>query len=311
MCAALPIDSWRRAALGLGILCAATGLASGGEPANGNGPQSAKLSILVIDGLTLPSRQVERSFSVPGILTSRPVEVGQFVAEGQLIAELDTELEKVSVRTSRLRAESPHEIRAAEVDEMLKNEDLERKRELSLRDSVSNWELRQAELALELARARHGVVRSQQRIFEEELARDEALLTQRQAKAPFAGWIWRTYREEGEAVDARQPVVMLVALDPLWVEVNVPAEHAGGIRPGQEAGVTVLGQVRSAVVGSVEPVVDAGSATFRVRIVVPNQDHAIVAGVSATATIALTGVSPAASGTQAKLMYSAPADGKP
>ena len=71
----------------------------------------------------------------------------------------------MSVRTSRLRAESPHEIRAAEVDEMLKNEDLERKRELSLRDSVSNWEFAQAELALELARARHGVVRSQQRIF--------------------------------------------------------------------------------------------------------------------------------------------------
>jgi multidrug efflux pump subunit AcrA (membrane-fusion protein) len=44
------------------------------------------------------------------------------------------------------------------------------------------------------------------------------------------------------------------------------------------------------VVGSVEPVVDAGSATFRVRIIVPNEDHKIVAGVPATAAITLASI---------------------
>ncbi len=270
----------------LGVLCAAVRAAAGAEPP-GDAPKLPPDTI-VVDGLTLPSKQVEQAFPVPGILTSRPVEVGQSVASGQLIAELNSDLEKVSVRASRLKARSPHEVRAAEVDETLKKEDLERKRELALRDSVSHWELRQAELAFELAQARTQVVQLQQRVYEEELARDEAMLAQRQARAPFAGWVWRTYKEVGEAVDARQPVVLLVALDPLWVEINVPAEHAGRIRAGQEVTISVAGQVRGALVGSVEPVVDAGSATFRVRIDVPNSDHAMVAGVPATATLTLT-----------------------
>jgi RND family efflux transporter MFP subunit len=260
---------------------------AGAEVPDASRPGSSASTTLVIDGLTLPSRQVELAFPVPGILTSRPVEVGQFIPEGRLVAELNTELERAGVRISRLKAEAPHELRSAEVDEVLKKEDFERKQDLSRRDSVSPWELRQAELAYELARARTQVVRSQQRVFEEQLARDEALLTQRQAKAPFSGWIWRLYKEPGEAVDALEPVVRLVALDPLWVEVNVPAEHAGRVEPGDEVVVTALGRVRNGVVGSVEPVVDVGSGTFQVRIVVPNGDAAMVAGVPATATIGL------------------------
>jgi RND family efflux transporter MFP subunit len=235
-----------------------------------------------LEGLTRPSKQVELALRVPGILARRPIEEGQQVKAGQLIGELNSKLEEATVRISRLKAESEYEIRAAEATETMKREELDRQHDLLDKNATSKWELRKAELAHQLAKVEAEAARFQQELAKELAKRDEVLLVERQFTAPFAGWIWRTFKEEGEAVDKLEPIAVLVQLNPLWVELNVPAARFGRILPGQSATVTVGKESRGAKVIGIDPLVDAGSSTFRVKVELNNADGTFVAGVPAS-----------------------------
>jgi len=266
-------------------LCAS---AAGEEQDNAPAPPGKQTS-LEFQGLTRPSQQAELTLRVPGIITQRPIEEGQEVEPGQLIAALDSAPEEAAVRISQIRAENASEVRAAEVNETRRREELDRQRKLVAGDSTSAWELREAELAFEFAEAQTETARRQREQRKQELIRNQALLTRRRLSAPFGGVIWRTPKEVGEAVsvDEREPIAVLVCLDPLWVELNLPAKYFGRIAPGQNGTVTVQEHVRTANVICVDPLVDSGSSTFRVRLELANEDLAFVAGVPASVHLEL------------------------
>jgi multidrug efflux pump subunit AcrA (membrane-fusion protein) len=86
--------------------------------------------------------------------------------------------------------------------------------------------------------------------------------------------------QEGERVEDR-PIVRVAQLDPLRVELVMPAARWGSVDRGDV--VTLLpdlpgGGKLMAKVTHVDKTLDAASNTFRVRLALPNPDYKVPAG---------------------------------
>ncbi|MHC4695894.1 MAG: efflux RND transporter periplasmic adaptor subunit [Planctomycetota bacterium] len=240
------------------------------------------------EGLTRPSKDVDLVLRVPGVLAEMPVTPGQRVKTGDLIAALKSDLEEASLEIARLKAESDHHIRVADVNKKFKETELKRLQELGQTQAASRYELDEALVEVELAEVESEATRFEKQLLIHEFERAQLVLAERRLLAPFDGVILRTLKEVGEGVDELEPIAILVKLDPVWVECNLPAVLFGEITVGQPAGAQVAGRSRAGKVVAVDPLVDAASDTFRVIVEVPNADGAIVGGVTATALFAPT-----------------------
>lgn len=81
-------------------------------------------------------------------------------------------------------------------------------------------------------------------------------------------------------------MLKIADLGTLYVEVLVPIREWRNIRPGQMATVLpepAVGGRYEATVLSVDPVFDAASGTFGVRLELPNPDFALPAGIKCLA----------------------------
>ena len=95
----------------------------------------------------------------------------------------------------------------------------------------------------------------------------------------------------GRAVRAEyvgeDPIMKIACVDPLYVEVVVPAEKFGVVKKGVKAGVTLdfpkPGKYNASVI-IVDRVIDAASGTFGVRLILPNPDYLLPAGLKCMVT---------------------------
>jgi HlyD family secretion protein len=97
-----------------------------------------------------------------------------------------------------------------------------------------------------------------------------------------------------ESGSGRKPVLKLAQIDPLRVDIVLPAALFGQIKPGQKATVTaqVGGGRHEAAVKAVDKVIDAASGTFVARLELPNAKGDVPGGARCSADI--DGVSPPA-----------------
>ncbi len=85
----------------------------------------------------------------------------------------------------------------------------------------------------------------------------------------------------GERVD-EEPILKIAQIDPLRVEVILPASLFGSVTVGMRAAVVPEfpgDKVHVASVEIVDRIVDAPSGTFGVRLELPNPDHGIPGGL--------------------------------
>lgn len=163
------------------------------------------------------------SFKVPGTIIERPVGVGDRVALGDLLAELDPtdyrlSLEDAAAGLRRARAEARNADAA-----------FRRVRELYENGNASRTEYDAARTGAESAAS--AVVSAEKR---HELAQRQLDYTQ--LRAPAAGAIASVEVEVGENVQAGQPVVMLVTTGRgLEVEITMPEGLIAQVHSGEAA----------------------------------------------------------------------------
>jgi len=268
-------------------------------------------------GLTRPSRDVDLVLRVSGVLADLPVTPGQAVKEGDLIAELRSELERQSLDIARLKAESDHDIRLAETAQKLRQTELNQLEELESKEAASKWEVETTRVEVELEAVKAEAARFKKQLAELDYRREQLLLAERKLLAPFDGAILRTLKEAGEGVADLEPIAVLVRLNPIWVECHIPPDLFNQVRVGAKAVVRMndatlaskktrvdmlpneaapafksarqealpdeaaVPVTREGIVVAADPLVDAASSTFRVIVEVPNGDGAIVAGALA------------------------------
>lgn len=78
----------------------------------------------------------------------------------------------------------------------------------------------------------------------------------------------------------------LAQIDPLRVELIIPAEHFGKINPGMKVNIFPEHQNDKAFLATftvVDQLIDSASGSFTVRMSLPNSSNELVAGVNCIA----------------------------
>jgi multidrug efflux pump subunit AcrA (membrane-fusion protein) len=86
----------------------------------------------------------------------------------------------------------------------------------------------------------------------------------------------------GEHVYEQTPILTLAEINPLFVELVVGAQYYKQFKVGMTAQVRLsepVGGTYTVRADVVDPVIDPASNTFRVRLVLPNPNNAIPAGL--------------------------------
>ncbi len=207
-----------------------------------------------MEGLLAPNEVVKLSSQIPGILEQVTVERGDTVKKGQVLARLKSGVEKAVVYRAKARVEFGQR-------KARRNEELYKKQLLSLHDKDElETEIQQAQL---------------------ELIEAEERLKLRTIHSTIDGVVVKRTGAPGDYV-GEEPFLTLARIDPLNVEVIVPAAFLGAIRIGREARVTLdqpIGGTHTAKVVIIDQVIDAASGTFGVRLELANPKSELPAGL--------------------------------
>jgi len=257
-----------------------------------------------LDCMIQPDQVVQIGVPVAGVIESVAVERGDLVTRGQVVAQLSAGVERAALAVARERAVQQGELVMAESSQEFARRELERARELHERNFVSKTFLDKSRAEAEVAGGRSDQAQERRRLARREVDLAAAQLGQRTVRSPIDGVVVERHLAPGEFVD-QKPIMRVASIDPLRVDVLVPAAAFGQVKVGAAARVTpelLDRRVHHARVKSVDRVVDAASNTFRVRLELPNPERTLPAGlrckadlgIAATASAAAAAVGPAA-----------------
>ena len=227
-----------------------------------------------IRAITQPSADITLSFVQPGRISQVHFVEGDPVEAGRVLVQLDDAAEQVQLAQLKAQGEDRTQVRASEASLAQKKVDLEKLEIAAARDAATQLEVQHArldvqiaELSLELAKLEH---EQAMRKYEEQKIRVDNM----QLKTPIDGQIERIHVDVGESASALEEAVQVVQIDPLWIDVPVPAADAMDLKRDMAARVT-FPRARSSSVAEgkiifVGAVIDAGSATLRVRVELKN-----------------------------------------
>ncbi|MGH9370184.1 MAG: efflux RND transporter periplasmic adaptor subunit, partial [Vicinamibacterales bacterium] len=294
----------RPAALAACVTCAVlTAAACGGTPTAEPAPEAgppATVSVAPVKEIDEPvtveatgSFQPDESSDVApessGRVIATPVDVGQYVKHGAVlirIQDVNAKLRLDEVRAATTRAEA--NLKLAEAGNDLAQTTAKRHATLLANGlvplTVADEARTQAETtaaAVHVARASLGEARAQ-------LALAEKAVADVVVAAPFAGYISQRRVAVGEWVQPSTAVVTLLRIDPLRLQLTIPAVQAGSISAGQavRARVDAFPQkVFEGKITAVNPAITAESRSFIVEARVPNPGAALKPGMFAVATI--------------------------
>lgn len=235
------------------------------------------------DCLIEPSISVDLGSAVRGIATAINIERGDRVMQGDALVELDSRVEQATVALALAKSENTAELESRRESMDLAKKRLVRFRGLFESNNVSKQQLEDAESEAVIAEMNWYRARENQISAELELDEAEAILALKTITSPLSGVVVDRLVSSGELVTEDDPILRLASLDPLHVELILPASEFGQIKPGSLAKIYPEMPVGSEFIGRVDIVdalIDAASGTFGVRVELANPDYVVPAGLS-------------------------------
>jgi RND family efflux transporter MFP subunit len=229
-----------------------------------------------------PRQLLKLATPVQGVVAAVPVERGDLVRKGQMVAKLDTAVEEANLLIARLRATNDAEILGVQARLDFLRRKLARKDRLQNNTYGSAQELEEAQSDVRVAEAQ---LRGNAMNFNQaklEAVRAEGLLRQRQILSPVNGVVTERALGEGEYVNDQAHILTIAEMDPLRVETYLPISVYGQVKVGDIAEVLpeapVGGRYQARVV-VVDQVFNAASKTIGVRLELPNPELRLPAGI--------------------------------
>jgi RND family efflux transporter MFP subunit len=269
--------------------------------------------VLTIAAEFRPYQEIDVHAKVAGYLQKIPVDVGDHVKEGTLLAllevpELQDEMKQDRASIDRAaqevkraeadlaRAESAHQI-AHVSSERLVGASRERPKLIAqqdLDDAASRDQ--QAEAQVATAKASIAAAQGQLSFANANADKTRTLVGYTRITAPFTGVITRRYADKGAMIQAgtssqtqAMPVVRLSQVDVLRLTIAVPESAVPRIR--LQAPVTVrvpaIGRTFPGTVSRFADRLDQETRTMLVEVDVPNPSGELVPGMNADASIVL------------------------
>ncbi len=230
---------------------------------------------LTLTGDIQAQKEIDIGFRIAGHVLERPVNVGDRVAPGQLLARLDAQTEQNALQAAEAA------IASAQGEVATARNTLERQESLLARGFTTRPRYDQARTAFETAQARlEGATASV------ETARDRIGFTELRAAA--AGVVTSRRIEPGEVVQPGQIVLQIARDDGRDAVFDVPAAllQQGNrdmrirITAVSDPAISAYGRVRE-----VAPQADPVTRTFRVRVGLENPPETLLLGTGISGSV--------------------------
>ncbi len=249
--------------------------------------------------VVMPSAVVNVTSGVSGRVKAIGVERGDKVRAGQAIAVLESGVEQANLELAKKRALLDTSVLLQQARLQFEQRKVKRTEKLLTSKVISAHVQDEAKTEAELASWHLRQAEDERNLAQLDLTRAKEVLKRRSIVSPIDGVVVERFKWPGEYVKD-EPVVQVVRLDPLWIEVVAPISLYGHIEKNMIAEVfpeTPFQESRKARVLVIDPMADAASGTFRVRLELPNPEQSILGGVKCKARFPL--VSPVAAVTDA------------
>ena len=203
------------------------------------------------------------STELGGVVTKIAFENGSTAKKGDILVQLDTSAEEA-------------QLHSAEADLDLARADLVRSRDLASRKVISKADQDAAESKFNRLSAVVDQMRSN--------------IRKKTIVAPFDGQLGIRLVNVGQSIDARQQVVALTALDPVYVDFALPQQELGKLSTGLDARVrtdAVPGREFKGKLTAINSMVDSVTRNVTLQGTLENPDHALRPGMFAKVEVSL------------------------
>ncbi|HEY4546803.1 MAG TPA: efflux RND transporter periplasmic adaptor subunit [Pedomonas sp.] len=230
--------------------------------------------VLAVNGRIRPRLEVDVRPSLGGTLVALPFDIGDRVAEGQIIARVDDAPEAAAIAEAKAAVEAQEAVLAQARRDLARYEALG---EFVTRRDVEQRRLAVQEGARELKRRQASRTQAQE------------LRERRVLRAPFSGVILERPVDPGQTVGLDSVIYRLADLSDPEVSVEVDEIYAVEIRPGTQAIVSLPGRPRpvEAVVAHIEPRVDPATGARDVRLRLREALREAPSGLTVTANLVI------------------------
>lgn len=195
------------------------------------------------------------STEADGVVRAIHFEPGSFVEAGDVLMELDTEVEQAQLRVAEAAAE-------------LARTNFQRAKDLIGNRSISQADYDAAAAELKRANAEVDNVR--------------ALIAKKTVRAPFSGYLGIRRISAGQFLNKGSPVVSLQSLDPIYVDFSLPQQRLGDLSEGLRVAVSVdsyPGQTFEGAVTAIDPDIDTSTRNVRVQATLANPEGRLRPGM--------------------------------
>ena len=239
--------------------------------------QSPIIRKLELSGTVSSPHAAQISTSVEGLVSAVHFDSGAYVKQGDLLLELDPELEEAAYEQAEAQATQA----AGEVKDAIRR--LRIAESLAKRNYGPQNEVEAREAEVEIDTATQSSYRAEQK-------RRAVVLDRHKLPAPFEGVISKRMVEVGQWVTPGTAAFELVAMKNFRVDVPVPQDYYARLRSGAAVSIeidTLPGEDIPAKIGALIPVSDPDARTFTLRVLPTRDGIPITPGMSARVLVAL------------------------
>ena len=244
---------------------------------------------LELSGSVEAGKSIKMVPDMPGKVKRLPVQVGDEVSQGQLVAQLDIDMAVLQ------RDQASAAVRLAELGLAQASNEFGRAERLHLSGSLTDQQFDQARTGLEMTEQQLAQARAAAGLAAEQISGGEL-------RAPFAGVVTQVGCEEGEFFNTMgmsptggsPTLVGLVNLDTIRIDLQVSDRDVARMEEGMKVHVRVDAVSHLLSDGALEGTVtsvglaaDPMSRTFPVRVEADNPDHGVRAGMHARVRVIL------------------------
>ena len=243
-------------------------------------------------GTLSPLVSVNVGAQVSGRIMELFADYNSEVEVGQLLAKIDPSVYEAAVQQNEARsASSAAQYREAQANATLKRKQVERIRELAARELIAPADLDTAEAELSVAEARVSAARASQQEARAALAQARSNLDFTDIYSPVSGVVLSREVDVGQSVSANfeTPTLFQIAENLRTMQVNSSVAEAdiGQLRRGMKARFTVDAWPDRYFEGVIReirllPEEVSNVVTYDAVVDVPNNDRALLPGMTAT-----------------------------
>jgi len=247
------------------------------QPSDGIRPRdsSAIEDEWALRGIAMPRRSVVLTAPFDGRLSTIEVDEGDRVEAGEIVARMDSRVQAAQAAVLQAEADRRGPLNRAKAVLAETTKRLERIRESHQQDAASRFELIDAELEYERAKADVQAAEETLRIAEARVRMEREVLAEHDIRAPFAGTVVRIETPPGASPRQGQPILKLVSTWTLRAEVHLPIGMFESMKRGADYAFEADAPVGRMLIGSLvfrDPTINAAAETVRCVFEFENRD---------------------------------------